>query len=77
MKSCVSHSEALLSEVRKELVKRGVSLHRFSKEIGCSYMGVYFALLPEKRQRKRIGPAKFSYEFGKKVEVWLKTRPSR
>lgn len=65
-------SERLLEEVRKTLKSRRVTLYRLADDIACNYISVYYAFNPEKKTRKRVGRPRFTYDFGKKLEAWLK-----
>ena len=76
MKASLSRSELLLEEVRKELKRSRTTLYRMTEEMQCSYDTIYCVINPERRQRPRVGPPRFSYELGKKVEDWLKKNSS-
>lgn len=67
----MTDSERLLDSVRAELKKRGVTVHRLADELGCEYLTIYFLFNPERRQYKRQGRPRFTYDIGKKLERWL------
>lgn len=78
MKTQPTESDLLLEQVKKEMKKRGVSLHQMSLQAGCHYGTLYWIFHPEKRMGgNRVGPPRFSYNVGKKIESWISNRKTK
>ena len=66
-----NHAEQLIERARKEMKKRGVTVHRMAHEASIGYEIAYYVFNPERRQYKRKGKPKFSYEVGMKIQDWI------
>jgi hypothetical protein len=73
MKAIPRDSDVLLERVRKEMLKRGVTLHRVALEAGCNYITLYHIFNPDRRSvvPRKGGKRRFSFDTGKNLERWL------
>lgn len=67
-----SPSQLLLSQVRSELKRRGMSISGLARELGnYNYFTIYFIIHPEKRNIRTKRRPTFAYDLGIRISNWL------